>query len=137
MTQAGGVPGAAPTTRGRLSTGWLLVAAVAVIAIAAGGYWYLTSGPGVRLTSAPGSTVADFKGNGNQTTGTFQVREGWRIDWQHDSTFEFAIRGDRDFGAVINEQGSGSGVTSPVGGGTFNLVVTASGPWEIKVIQGD
>jgi len=127
-------PGMAARSRSRLL---LAVLAVAVIAIVLGGYWFLTQGPGTQFTSPAGSTVADFKGSGDQTTGTFTVREGWRIDWQHDSAFAFAIRGDRDFGKVIDEQGSGSGVTSPVGAGSFHLEITADGPWEIKVIQGD
>jgi len=113
------------------------VLGLAVIAILVGGYWFLTQGPGTQFTSPAGSTVADFKGSGDQSTATFTVREGWRIDWQHDSAFAFAIRGDRDFGKVIDEQGSGSGVTSPVGAGSFHLEITADGPWEIKVIQGD
>jgi hypothetical protein len=119
---------------------WVLPALVAAIALIVilGGYWAFTQGPGRQLLSPAGSTVATFSGDSDQTTGSFQVREGWAIHW--DSTgqkFAFAIRGDRDFGTVINITEPGSGVTSPTGTGSFDLEVTAQGAWTISITQGD
>jgi len=119
---------------------WVVPAFAVAIALLLilGGYWVFTQGPGRQLLSPQGSTVASFSGATDQTTGSFQVREGWAIHW--DSTgqkFAFAIRGDRDFGTVINITEPGSGVTSPTGAGSFHLEVTAQGSWTISITQGD
>ena len=115
----------------------VLGVAIALILIV-GGYWVFTQGPGRQLLSPAGSTIASFSGAADQTTGSFQVRDGWAVHW--DSTgqkFSFAIRGDRDFGKVIDINEPGSGVTSPTGAGTFHLEVTAEGDWTISITQGD
>jgi hypothetical protein len=118
---------------------WILLAVIAaVLLIAAGGYWFFSMGSGDGVTSPPGSEVISFSGDGDQTTESFEVRQGWQIQWQHDRKFAMAIRGDRDFGTVIDEKGkAGSGVTSPVGAGTFYLEITANGPWQVTIIQGE
>lgn len=54
------------------------VVVVAVLLI--GGYWLMTQGPGREILSPAGSTVAQFSGDSDQTTGSFQVREGWAIN---------------------------------------------------------
>jgi hypothetical protein len=113
------------------------LAVVLFVIVVLGGYWLFTQGPGRQVLSPPGSTVAQFSGASDQTTQSFQVREGWAINW--DSTgqrFAFAIRGDRDFGTVINITEPGSGVTSPTGAGSFHLEVTAQGSWTISITQG-
>lgn len=112
--------------------------ALLVGAVASAGYWILTQGPGRELVSPPGSIVAEFSGTGNQTTDAFQVREGWQIQWANSGpSFAFAITGDRDFGTVIDQREPASGVTSPVGGGTFRLEISADGPWTISIVQGE
>ena len=116
----------------------LLVGAIVVIVAVLAAYWFVTQGPGQQLLSPRGSTVAEFSGDGDQTTSPFQVREGWAIHW--DSTaahFAFAIRGDRDFGTIIDIDEPGSGVTSPTGSGSYNLEITADGPWSIRITQGE
>lgn len=116
---------------------WVATLAVFLLAIlAAALYWYMIHGPG--QASPPGSTVLEFSGEGNETTEPFSVRPGWRIDWENEGDqFSFAIRGDRDFGTVVEQQEPGSGITSPTGGGSYHLEVTATGPWSITVFQGD
>jgi hypothetical protein len=119
---------------------WLLpgLVVVAVIAIVAIGYWAATAGPAQSLISPRGSTITEVTGDGNQTTPSFKVREGWAIHWEgKGKSFAFEIKGDRDFGTVIDIDEPGSGVTSPTGAGTFNLVVTADGPWSVTITQGD
>jgi hypothetical protein len=114
------------------------VALVGVVAILVVGYWFLFLGPGRAILSPPGSTVASFTGDANQITTSFTVRDGWAINWQSSgSSFAFAIKGDRDYGTVVNNAGPGSGITSPAGSGTFHLEVTAVGPWTIDITQGD
>jgi hypothetical protein len=128
------------TERARRRPSWAKAVLVAVLAVVLliGGYWLFTQGPGRQLLSPAGSTVAEFSGDSNQTTGSFQVREGWAINWESTGQqFAFAIRGDRDFGTVINIDEPGSGVTSPTGAGTFHLDVTAAGPWAISITQGE
>jgi hypothetical protein len=111
--------------------------AIAILLIL-GGFWLFTQGPGRQLLSPQGSTVASFSGESDQTTGSFQVREGWAIHWgSTGQKFAFAIRGDRDFGTVINITEPGRGVTSPTGAGSFHLDVTAQGAWTISITQGD
>lgn len=125
-------------TRGRRLAPILIVAALAVVVIAAVAYWALTQGPAQSLLSPRNSTVAEFSGDGNQTTPSFKVREGWAVHWETTGTsFAFDIKGDRDYGTVLNVDEAGSGVTSPTGAGTFNLVVNARGPWSITITQGE
>jgi hypothetical protein len=105
-----------------------------------------TSGP--TVVSEPASTVngetpgqvvvLDISGSGDLTSEPFEVREGWQLQWQTEGeAFTVAIRGDQDFGTIIDQPGSASGVTSPVPTGTFRIEVTAVGPWSIQVLQGN
>jgi hypothetical protein len=115
-----------------------IVLVIAVLVTFVGVYWFFTQGPGLQIVSPAGSTVAAFGGEGNQTTATFKVREGWGIQWESQGTqFAFAIQGDRDFGKVIDINEPGTGVTSPTGAGSFHLEVTANGPWTISITQGN
>lgn len=111
---------------------------IGLLVMASVAYWLMTEGPGQALLSPAGSTVADFSGEGDQTTDAFEVREGWSIHWENTGeTFAFAISGDRDFGTVIQQQEPGSGVTSPVGEGSYRLEIVADGPWTIQIVQGE
>jgi hypothetical protein len=47
------------------------------------------------------------------------------------------MSGDRDLGTVVEQDEPGSGVTSPVGGGTFRLEIEAEGAWKIQIVQGE
>jgi hypothetical protein len=115
----------------------LLVVAVALV-VGVGGLLFFAQGPGQRILSPEGSTVAEFSGDGDEITDEFQVREGWTIHWENSGVrFAFAITGDRDFGTVIEQDEPASGVTSPVGEGTFRLEIEAEGPWEIRIVQGE
>ena len=125
-----------PRRQPRWLTGAVGLAVVAILLV--GGYWLMTEGPGVRLLSPAGSTVAEFTGEGDIATDTFHVRDGWAIRWESTGErFAFAIGGDRDFGTVIDIDEPGSGVTSPTGSGAFRLDVTGEGPWSIVIVQGD
>lgn len=85
-----------------------------------------------------GGVVAEFAGEGDQTTNRFQVDQGWQIHWETTGErFAFAITGDTDYGTVIEQEGPGSGITSPVGSGSFRLEVTAEGSWDVTVVQGE
>lgn len=122
----------------RRRPGSLLFAIVVVVILAGGAYWYLAQGPGRSLLSPSGSAVVRLSGDGDQTTESFTVRQGWAIEWDSSGdAFAFAIRGDRDFGTVIDVVEPGNGVTSPTGEGTFHLEVAAEGPWTITVKQGN
>jgi hypothetical protein len=124
------------SSRGR----WPIFILVAIITIAVviGIYWFITQGPGQQILSPAGSTVAEFNGEADQRTSSFDVREGWAINWEASGErFAFAIRGDRDFGTVIDVDEPGSGVTSPTGAGTFYLEITAEGPWSVRIAQGE
>jgi hypothetical protein len=136
MTDTGASHEPSPSRRPARVVLLLLLVIGAVLLPAA--YWLMAQGPGTRLTSPPGSTVAEFSGTGDEVTDTFQVREGWDIHWQNGGDrFAFAISGDRDFGTVIDQREPGSGITSPVGGGTFRLEITADGDWSVEIRQGD
>jgi hypothetical protein len=128
------------TRSGEGRSRWLLIGAALVVGLLllVGTWWLFTQGPGAALLSPPGSTVASFSGEGNQTTDSFSVREGWSIQWQSEGqSFSYAIRGDRDFGTVITVDEPTSGVTNPTGSGTYHLEITAEGAWQVDVIQGD
>lgn len=116
----------------------LVIGLVVLLVVAVTGFWFLTQGPGQRLLSPAGSTVAEFGGDSNETTSSFDVREGWAIHWESaGEAFAFAIEGNRDFGTVIDIDEPGSGVTSPTGSGTQHLVIVAEGPWTVTITQGD
>jgi hypothetical protein len=121
-----------PSTRSlRLVIGVLLLAVVGLSS-----YYLLTRG---TASNAPARTdVASFSGDGDQVTESFSVTEPWQIHWETEGeAFTFAISGDRDYGVVIEQAGPGSGVTSPVGSGTFHIEVTAEGPWRVQIFQGE
>ena len=124
--------GSAPRPR----RGLLLVLSGIVVVAVIAAIWFFAMEPG-RSGGPPSSVVAEFSGTSDQTTAKFSVRPGWQIQWQTDGeTFKYSIAGDLDIGKVIDQQGPGSGITSPVPSGTFFLEITAKGPWQIKIIQG-
>ena len=109
----------------------LLVLALAVIA-----YVVLRPDASGPQKIAPRATVASFRGEGDATTKTFRVREGWRIDWMNEGKrFSFSITGDRNLGTVVMQKEPGSGTTTPVGSGTFRLVIKAKGAWSVRIMQ--
>jgi hypothetical protein len=111
---------------------------LAVLVLLAAGFWFFFYGPGQDMRSAPGSTVAEFEGTGAQTTSSFTVREGWQIHWDSSGdSFTMAIRGDRDFGTVVELDEPTSGITAPTGSGSFFLEISADGEWTATVIQGN
>jgi hypothetical protein len=82
-------------------------------------------------------TILELSGSANKVSPDFDVLRGWQIVWQSDGDrFAFAVRGDQDLGAVVDQTGPASGVTSLAPAGTFHIEVTAKGPWSIKVLQG-
>lgn len=116
----------------------LIVSILVIVAVAVGAYWFVTQGPGQRIVSPPGSDISSFSGDGDQTTSSFTVRGQWQIHWENEgNSFTFAIDGDEDLGTIIDQEEPGSGVTNVVAAGTFHLVVTADGPWSIRITQGD
>lgn len=130
----------APPTDGRRRSGWFVMALVAilVIVVGIGVYWFLTQGPGNRIVSPPGSDITEFIGDGDKTTDSFEVRGQWQVHWANSGeSFAYAINGDQDLGTIVEQEGPGSGVTSVVAGGTFHLEITATGPWEIRIGQGE
>ena len=130
-------PDAAPTRR---RPRWVLalLVAVLVIVVGIGLYWFLTQGPGNRIVSPAGSGITEFSGDGDGTTDSFAVRGQWQVHWENSGeSFTFAIRGDQDLGTIVEQDGPGSGVTSVVAGGTFHIEITATGPWEIRITQGE
>jgi hypothetical protein len=111
---------------------------LALAAVVVAGYWLLVYGPGVRLVSPPQSTVTEFAGTSDQTTGSFEVRAGWRLRWQSSGpSFVVAIRGDPDLGVVVNVSEPAGGVASPAAAGRFHLDITARGEWTVRVEQGE
>ena len=116
----------------------IIIGLVVLLVVAIAGYWFFTQGPGQQLLSPPGSTVAEFEGDADEVTSSFDVREGWAIHWESSGdAFSFAINGDRDFGTVIDIDEPGNGITSPTGSGTYHLEITADGPWTVTITQGD
>jgi len=117
-----------------------LISAIVVLIVAAtvlGVTWWVLLGPG-RPGGEPGSVVVEFSGTGDARSEEFSARRGWTIEWENTGQhFSYTIRGDVDFGQVINQNGPGNGITSPVPTGNFFIVVAAQGPWSMRVIQGD
>jgi hypothetical protein len=113
----------------------LAVAAVVLVAAGYGIYYLFGHGTGAP---PPRTDVAEFSGDSSQTTDSFSVQEPWQIHWETEGeSFSYAIEGDRDYGTIIEQDGPGSGVTSPVGSGTFHLVITADGPWTVRIFQNE
>jgi hypothetical protein len=126
----------------------LAVAGIVVfVALAGAGGFFAVRGPdhtrpsGATPTGSHGlgadrDVVTEFNGDGDQETKSFAVHDGWEIRWDtNGATFHVAIRGDQNLGTVINQDGPGGGATYPVGSGTFQLDITAQGPWTIKIVN--
>lgn len=115
-----------------------VVAAVLALGVVVLGVWYFASGPGTRLISPEGATVVEFTGTADDVTESFTVRDGWRIRWSTSGEYlRISIRGDRNFGTVVDVEQPDTGVTSPPIGGTFHLEIAGAGPWTIAVLQGE
>lgn len=85
----------------------------------------------------PPETILELSGSADKVSPDFDVLRGWQIVWQTDGErFAFAVRGDQDLGTIVDQTGSSSGITSLAPAGTFHIEVTATGPWSIKVVQG-
>ena len=114
----------------------LVVVVIAVALLVAG--WYFSLGPGTRILSPEGSTIASFSGSGDQATASFTARAGWKIDWSTSGGgFSLEIVADRSFGTVIDEEEPGEGLSTVTSGGTFHLEISAGGPWTVTIIQGE
>ena len=115
---------------------WLVAGVLVLAVVGLASYYFLTRG---TAPNAPARTdVVSFSGDGDDMTESFSVTEPWQIHWETEGeTFTFAIAGDREYGVVIEQDGPGSGVTSPVGSGTFHLEVTAEGRWRVQIFQGE
>jgi hypothetical protein len=116
----------------------ILVSLLVFVIVAIGTYWFVTQGPGQRIVSPPGSDIAQFSGDGDQTTNSFTVRGQWQVHWENQGDrFRFAIAGDQELGTIIDQSEPGSGVTNVVAAGTFHLQVSADGPWTVRITQGE
>ena len=120
---------------GKRTATWVSLFLVLAVMAAAGVYYLFGRGDG---TPTPRQDVAQFAGEGHSMTDSFAVHEPWQIHWENEgSTFSYAIKGERDYGTVIEQEGPGSGVTSPVGSGTFYLEIVAEGPWQVQIFQNE
>jgi hypothetical protein len=121
----------------RMSNRGVSVAVAALVLVAAGYGLYYLFGRGTG-EPPPRTDVAEFSGDSDATTESFTVQEPWQIHWETEGeSFSYAIEGDRDYGTIIEQEGPGSGVTSPVGSGTFHLEITADGPWHVQIFQNE
>jgi hypothetical protein len=92
--------------------------------------------PTKLATERARAVVLEISGSSDQTSEPFVVTEGWQIQWQIESgQLQFGLKGDQNIDSIIDYLGPASGITSPVPVGTFRLVVKASGPWAITVLQ--
>ena len=116
------------------TVGVLTVVTIAVIVLVG---WYRLAGPG-RPGGEPGALLVDLSGTGDANSETFFARDGWQIRWETQGTdFRISINGDVDVGTAVEQEGPGSGITTPVPTGNFSVAVDAEGPWMLQVTQGD
>jgi len=121
--------------RQRRQVAVVTIVAIGIVAVA---YWFMTLGPGARIISPPGSTIAQWTDVGDMATDSFTIRDGWQIRWSTSGErLAIAIRGDRNYGTVVDVDEPRTGTTSPSAGGTYHLEVSAEGPWTIAILQGD
>lgn len=119
------------------------VSAVVLIAAAVLAYVFLNQPGGGQPppsgepgTNSPGTVVAEFKGDGDQTTETFDVTGGWVINWETTGErFAIAITGGEVSDKVVDRGEPGSGTTVRAAGGTFALAITAKGPWTVRILK--
>jgi len=128
------------TRRGRVIASTLIAIGALAVGCTSDNKTSPSASTGSSAVSSPAAPVAsvvvEFSGSSDQTTSPFKVQEGWEIRWQTSAAaFKLGIGGDRDFGTVIDHQGEGSGNTYPVGAGTFQLHITADGPWTVRVLD--
>lgn len=116
----------------------IAVAAILAAALLAIGIWFVTQGPGARIISPEGSSVAQFTGTGDLASQSFTVRDGWRMRWSTSGErLSVAIRGDRNLGTVVDVEGPDTGTSVPPVGGTYHLEIAAEGPWTVTILQGE
>ena len=99
---------------------------------------FISPSPSSATPAPPGATILEMSGAGDMKGQSFAVTPGWQIVWQtQGQRFEFAVRGDQDLGRIVKQAGPASGATSLPTAGTFHVEVTATGPWSLKVLQGE
>ena len=86
----------------------------------------------------PQQVVLSIKGSDHDVSDAFEVEPGWQIVWESQGTsLAIAVTGDQGLGIVVDEAGPTSGAIPIAEGGIFRLEIAASGPWSIRVIQGE
>ena len=103
-----------------------------------------TAGPsaGPSASSQPTPTVAQaalFSGEGMQVTRTFTVAPNWELRWQAEAQKGFKIElldtNRISRGWIVQAPKSKFGSTYVSDKGSFQLRVTAQGPWTIRVVS--
>jgi len=94
-------------------------------------------------SAAAEELVADFKGSGNRTTTTFEVRAPWILDWRINSDYSKMVSFDLDLvdgttgvlkGNVIRAKSLGDGVRLFSTSGKYRFRINASFiRWQLKV----
>jgi hypothetical protein len=81
--------------------------------------------------------VTEFVGEGDETTDTFEVEDGWEMRWEttgESFQVELLEVGGDSLGKVIDHKGEGGGSAYPSAEGELELAVSAEGPWSVRVI---
>ncbi len=95
----------------------------------------LATSPTALAESVP---VVSFSGTGDRTTESFQVDDGWAVEWTtDDERFQATLR-DTLSGIpslTANPVDPGSGRVVYARGGTFQFEVETEGSWTIEVFD--
>jgi hypothetical protein len=125
---------------------WVAVAVIAAVLIGLGLWLALGLGegadtvaddPGEQPTAVDG--VAQFSGNGDDTTDSFEVAGNWQIEWETSGEsfqVELFTEDGSSRGVIVDSAGEAEGGTFVTEGGKFYLEVTADDDWTILILDG-
>lgn len=83
--------------------------------------------------------VAEFSGEGNETTESFDVEVNWELRWRVSEGERFAVElltnDDVSRGHVVDATDKSEGTTFVSEAGEFKLRVSSDAPWSVQIVS--
>jgi hypothetical protein len=128
-----------------------VVVAIVVVAVVGTVIWVaLAQGAGdgpdeiateedVDIPTTETGTVAEFEGDGDDSTEEVEVAGNWQVEWEatgDEFQVELINEEGESRGTIVDSGGESEGATFITEGGTFTLEITSDDEWSIAIHEG-